>query len=243
MRTLSQHAWKRSYGYSLARAARSLSGHARFGEPEYQLLPQWLSPGDVALDAGANLGFYTFRIAGLVGGSGTVVACEPQRPLARRLKFSSSILRLSQVVIAPVALAANSGDLSFALPTTVDGEIDDGQAHMASLDEDDCFEASATTLDELWDSLGLKRLHFAKIDVEGMEMDVLRGGLKTIRDNKPLILCESQDIHASRYGYTVRDVFDLLRDLGYDAHVLQHNSLTRLSSPDEDFVNYIFLPQ
>lgn len=239
---LSLHAWKRSYGYSLARAARSWSGHSRFGEPEYKLLPQWLSRGDVALDAGANLGFYTFRLANLVGRQGRVVACEPQRSLARRLKFSSSVLRLSQVVITPAALAATSGDLSFVVPKTVDGEIDDGQSHMISQGENGGLSVPAVTLDELWNSLGLTRLNFAKIDVEGMEMDVISGGMKTIKRNRPLIICESQNMHASRYGYSVRDVFDLLGNLGYRTHGLRDGAMVALSHPDDDFINYIFTP-
>jgi hypothetical protein len=70
--------WNRQLlAYSVLRGWRSLRGHGRFGEPEYQLLPFLLRHGDAAIDVGANLGFYTFRMAGVVGRAGRILAVEP----------------------------------------------------------------------------------------------------------------------------------------------------------------------
>ena len=80
------------------------------------------------------------------------------------------------------------------------------------------------------DSLNLSGLDFMKIDVEGFEINVINGGLKTIEKFRPIITLECWSNHngGTSIDYT-RDTFKVLMDMGY--------SLEQIHSSD-----YIFLP-
>jgi len=56
------------------------------------------------------------------------------------------------------------------------------------------------------DSFGLKRVDFIKIDVEGYELEVLKGGEYTITSCKPIIVLETKDKHYERYGTNFREI-------------------------------------
>lgn len=61
----------------------------------------------------------------------------------------------------------------------------------------------------------LDRLDFIKIDVEGAELDTLRGGEQVINRFLPMIYFEHAKVHFANYGYTSGDLFDFLNSLGY----------------------------
>lgn len=237
---------KRSYIYCTARAARAQAGKARFGEPEYQLLPQWVGAGAVAVDVGANVGFYTFRLAGLVGKTGLVVAVEPMPLLASRLEVARRLLRLQQVRVLPRALGGADGTAHLTIPKLPGGRRDDGQGHLSTLGE--CrrgydYSVSVTSLDRLVHGLGLSRLDFLKIDIEGAEMDCLEGASEVLDSFAPVCLVESQRVHSKRYGRSPDEVFELMRSLNYQPYSHEGGQLRRIEAADDTLVNYIFLPR
>lgn len=69
------------------------------------------------------------------------------------------------------------------------------------------------------DDLGLDRLDFLKIDVEGFEPLVIRGAMNTLSKFKPAILCEIYDPMLARYDFTRVDIIGPLKNLGYNYRV------------------------
>jgi hypothetical protein len=76
-------------------------------------------------------------------------------------------------------------------------------------------DVEVDTLDGLVERAGLTRLDFVKIDVEGGELAVLRGGGNAIDEFRPTLLVEIEDRHTSRYQHTAADVVTELTKRGY----------------------------
>jgi FkbM family methyltransferase len=158
---------------------------ARFGhqDPEVAFLRNFVKLGDTVLDVGAHRGAYTWHLARLVGASGHVHAFEPQPHLGSRL--SRGVAR--QVVVHPIALSDSEHLDQLLTPVWGDTQMF-GHATLEELPEGttvETVEIRATTLDSL--DLGPT---FAKIDIEGHEVAMLRGAENTISRNRPVLLVE-----------------------------------------------------
>jgi len=84
---------------------------------------------------------------------------------------------------------------------------------------------------------------FIKCDVEGAELLVLKGGLKTIQKNKPIILIELLRKWAAKYNYHPNDIIDLLDDIGYRCYKIKNGRLIRFYRMNEKTAetNFFFL--
>ena len=71
------------------------------------------------------------------------------------------------------------------------------------------------TIDELFVELGLQSLDLIKIDTEGSELNILKGGATTIKEFKPSILLEFDNKNTTQFGYMRDDIVDLLKSYGY----------------------------
>jgi FkbM family methyltransferase len=162
---------------------RSFAEYGEYSEGEVDLFRQCLRPGDVALDIGANLGAHTLPLAKLVGPGGAVHAFEPQRILFQILCGDVALNELGNVRALPFALGRVPG--STKVPA-LDyrgvnnfGGIPLGVAHGE--------DVTVVTLDQL----GLARVCLIKIDVEGMELDVLTGARATLARCRPMLYVEN----------------------------------------------------
>lgn len=136
-------------------------------EPELvALLMRALRPGDVALDGGANLGYFTMLMSRLVGESGKVFAVEPSPYSLERLRHNLKINDMTNVVVVPKALWSEPGKiLDFHL--TPDGGYDSLSTPYRTTET---IQVETTTLDEII------RAYFPrliKLDIEGAEIEVL----------------------------------------------------------------------
>jgi FkbM family methyltransferase len=73
------------------------------------------------------------------------------------------------------------------------------------------------TIDYVFKELNLDRLDYIKIDTEGSELNILKGGEETIKKYKPIMLFEFQDINANMFGYSRDELLILLKSWGYNA--------------------------
>lgn len=89
-------------------------------------------------------------------------------------------------------------------------------------------------LDDVARECGLKRMDFLKIDVEGAEWMVLRGGEESIRKHRPVIVAEVSAENFRKAGYTAKDLFAYLEALNYEVRALEDG--VRVSDGDCDVV-------
>jgi FkbM family methyltransferase len=200
-------------------------------EPELAGLPELVRPGGVCVDVGAAAGLYTLMLSDLVGPAGRVHSVEPlsfAHPVWSRLLGARDRPNVHRHA---VALSAQPGETALSVPIGRLGPVTgrsfltwqtDGVGSNAEfLDHADVL-VPVDTLDHLCRRAGMTRLDFVKIDVEGAELHVLRGGAHTIETLKPALLLEIEARHITRYRYAVEDVTQWLTSRGYTMHVWQH---------------------
>jgi FkbM family methyltransferase len=162
-------------------------------EPEVQAaLSSLLQPGDVVYDVGAHLGSIALGMARLVGPSGRVVAFDGDPSNVARLQEvrSRNHLEQLQVVHAAVWSRTLQDGISFRLgkSETAHGGVEaDGQRPV--LGDGKTIDVPAITLDGFV-AAGGPPPQLIKIDVEGGEYEVLRGGATLFRNHRPILIAE-----------------------------------------------------
>jgi FkbM family methyltransferase len=148
-----------------------------------QALVRLLRPGNVVWDIGAHIGFFALLSARLVGPTGEVHAFEPFPDNRRRLADAVALNVGGRVVVHPEAVAAKPGSAHLHAR---------GSSTMWSLDGSGGAAVgpavSCTTLDDLMRRIPAPAL--VKIDAEGLEIDVLRGGAVLLARHRPTVLIE-----------------------------------------------------
>ncbi|HUT37493.1 MAG TPA: FkbM family methyltransferase [Planctomycetota bacterium] len=181
---------------------RSLDRYGEFSEGEVELLSQFLVPGDVVVEAGANIGAHTVPLARRVGPAGVVHAFEPQRVLFQLLCANVALNSLLNVRCRHAALGEARGTLR--LPA-LDYEAEANFGGVA-LGQGQAGEAVRV---ETVDGLDLARCSLLKADVEGMEAEVLKGAARTIARHKPILYVENDREERSA------GLIQLILSLGY----------------------------
>jgi len=159
-------------------------------------------PGETWLDVGAHYGYTAIALAELVGPNGHVFAFEPELSTAGHLNRTRELNHLPQLRVMALALGG-PGDLRLASV-----RVDRGMANH-SFGGEASGDIFVVGFDELWPKVSGGRIHGVKIDVQGMELDVLTGMREHLAKNLPHIAIE---FHA---GVERRAVLDLLAQCGY----------------------------
>lgn len=221
-------------------------------EASLKILAEILEPGAVAVDAGSNIGAYSYNLSRLVSGSGMVFAFEPRTDVYRLSVRMMEKLGISNVVIENVGLSDSPGLASLYLPPS------HGRSALfpfPDLDGVGMEQVNLVTLDEYLKTRQLPRLDFIKIDVEGHETDVILGARESIDNHKPLIYVEVEERHLMPQGRSVRGFCDLMREIGYAGYGLYQHRLqpidemlegSHLASDlpvDLPIANFWFLPE
>lgn len=140
-----------------------------------------LADGSVIIDAGANIGLVAIPIAQLVQTKkGVVYAFEPQRMLAYALSGSAALNDLENIHVFNQALGAQANTLNIDSPNYNQPQ-DFGLFSLVAPQKNVVDTIDVITID----SMNLARVDFLKIDVEGMEIDVLKGAHHTLQRSQP----------------------------------------------------------
>jgi FkbM family methyltransferase len=173
-----------------------------------KFLQEVIREGDVFLDVGANCGAITLVAANLIG-KGKVYAFEPSPKVQTRLQDNLNLNPelMDIVTIIPYGLGLTKNQVFYNEDPNYQGN--------GSLYENQGISVEILTLDEWVVREKLDRVDAIKIDVEGMEYDVLLGGKTVLETYHPLIYFETLPIF---YGTTVHDIktiYEFLAGLGY----------------------------
>ncbi len=178
----------------------SLDTYGEFSQGEMELLEQVLHPGQVVLDVGANIGTHTMFFAQTVGSTGSVYAFEPQRFLFQILCGNAALSGLTNVHARQAALGRQSGTIRVPTPDYARGGNFGGVSLESQAGEE---EVPLLTIDQL----NLSVCHLIKVDVEGMEGDVLAGADETLRRLRPMLYLEND--REARSPALIKQVMDL----------------------------------
>jgi FkbM family methyltransferase len=143
---------------------------------ERQLLTRILSPGDVVVDAGANIGIYTQFLSRCVGASGVVHAFEPSSENFKRLQ--SATRKLANVRLSQAAVGEYSEESELYLSDTLNVD------HRTYATEGDRRRSTPTDIIALDDYFRPgQRVDLVKMDIQGYELHALRGANRVLADN------------------------------------------------------------
>ncbi|MCU0517365.1 MAG: FkbM family methyltransferase [Oscillatoria sp. Prado101] len=163
---------------------RSLDLYGEYSEGEVELFKQILRPGDVAVDAGANIGAHTVYFAQAVGERGAVLAFEPQRIVFQTLCANIALNSITNTYCYSVALGSTPG--SIRVPPLNYSQLNNfGGLALGGYSAGEPVEVRTL------DSFALEKCRLIKIDVEGMELQVLQGAVKTVEKFKPALYVEN----------------------------------------------------
>ena len=170
--------------------------YGEWAEPEVELLSRLVHPGDVVVDVGAHIGTETVPLAKRVGSSGHVIAFEPQKHLFHLLCTNVTLNGLGNVT--PVHGGVGESDSWMEVPTQHYGKPGNfGAVTLRPVPIDNLnkgFSVDSVNQVQCWrldDFLaGDERVQLIKIDVEGMELEVLCGAQELITRCRPIIYCE-----------------------------------------------------
>jgi FkbM family methyltransferase len=177
-----------------------------------------LNPGDVVVDAGANLGWYTLVASTIIGETGRVYAFEPRFETANYLEKTVALNRLGdRVVVHRCGLSESNGDGLLAWSPDTDNP---GGSFLSDGVPAEGMQYQPISLRPL-DDLALPRLDFLKVDVEGAEMRLFRGARQTLERCRPAILSELNPPLLERVsGASPEAYFALIDELGYRSFII-----------------------
>lgn len=183
-------------------------------EPEIvELIETYLPQGGTFVDIGANIGFHSLFAADVVGDSGKVFSFEPLPRLQEQMKKSIVANGFKNIVVEPVALGFTSGTARLSL---VDENI--GASSLQDVAEDRAVSAVVEVPVSPLDSYGdrFSRLDLIKIDIEGSELEALKGGEAILHRFRPIIILEfSPHVYEKDRAGKSLELYSYLTGLGY----------------------------
>jgi FkbM family methyltransferase len=167
--------------------------------------------GDVALDIGANFGLYSLPISRWIGEDGRLYAFEP---LVGNISLLTRNITLNKIANAIVVASAVSNDSAEKLRFFCNNQDVSLTASLNVPDSAEFIEVDNVRIDD-WSKRQNVIPNFIKIDVEGAEMEVLRGAEFTLRTYKPKLLIEVHGFALPNFGTRVEELRSWLSELGY----------------------------
>jgi FkbM family methyltransferase len=167
---------------------RSLELYGEWAEAELRLLGSVIKTGSIVLDVGANIGCHSVFFGQAAGPEGKVLSFEPERVLFQQLCANIALNSLSNVLTFNMAAGASAGSVRIAQMDHTKSQNFGG----LSLAGDNETSDETTSVIRI-DDLGLPACTLIKVDVEGMELDVINGASATIEAYKPVLYVENNN--------------------------------------------------
>ena len=211
--------------------ARALGIGRRGRALEYNYhLPQLLRRGDIAIDIGANLGYYTRPMADIVGAEGRVYAVEPVPVIFSVLE--RNVRGRGNVSLMNYALGEENTTIEMANDSVAEAGyfgtgrnfVSEGKLSMQAIR----FSAQMRRGSELFGAL--ERVDFIKCDIEGYERVVIPELRPIIERHHPTVLIETD-------GQTREQIIEIFSAMGYKAYMLMDGREVELdTNSDKDII-------
>ena len=164
---------------------KSLKFYGEYSQGEAELFDAIIRPGDWVIEGGANIGAHTVHLAQLVEENGAVIAFEPQRLAFQLLAGNIAINSLTNVQCLQKCLADKPGFVKVPVFDPTKKNNFGALSLLKDYPEGEIVEVATL------DSFKFKRCDFIKLDVEGMELNVLAGAERLINKFHPIIYAEA----------------------------------------------------
>jgi FkbM family methyltransferase len=167
------------------------------------------------LDVGANVGYYTIELSRLLASDGKLLSFEPVDDSYLELQKNIEINHIKNAVQTfQLGLSDSESEIDIFLPQTSGSSA----ASLRNLHPEEDYKIQrikTTTLDQVFGAMEGGHCDLIKIDVEGGELQVIQGGIETIKKFKPIIFAELLRKWSAAFSYSPNDVLEILQNLGY----------------------------
>lgn len=182
-----------------------------------KLLEDHLPVGGTFVDIGAHIGLHSLLAAAKVGPQGRVISVEPNPDTLVELRRNLDLSQAKQVAVQPVACSDKEGKLELFAGSMANTGMSSLSKKTAEAEGESGrrFAVRARPLDDIAAETGLTRIDAMKIDVEGAELFVLKGAMRTLERFHPFLVMEVKEDQLAAMGTTKAAVLSLLQDLGY----------------------------
>lgn len=184
-----------------------------YEKQELQFLKNYVQKDWICLDVGANIGFYTLNLSKLVGENGKVYALEPSPKNFRELEKNIELNALDNCVACNIALSSDRGDFVFSVsPDRNSGWGRLGKWRSAQSE----IIVKVDTLDQFVEEQNISIVDFLKIDIEGHELEFLKGAEKCLRSRLiDRIMIEYCGCILEPKGIDLKQYIDIISKFGY----------------------------
>jgi FkbM family methyltransferase len=232
--------WKR-FRIEVSQPRELLQKHILFqGYFEYyesRLLRRLLQPGQVFVDVGANIGWHSMLAADRVGPSGRVIACEPVSSTYSHLLRNIDINEFSQIDPHQIGLADRDAELNI-----YELESDNCGAHslFSNRKHQPLERVRVRHAASFFDEQNIREVHVCKIDVEGAEVEVLKGLTSVLRERRiKILLLEINPEGLHRAKRSPDELIDLVRSNGFILEGIRTGREIKHSKHTEGQLNFI----
>ena len=183
-------------------------------DAETKILKQLTRPGDIFVDVGANVGFYTAIARKWVGDSGMVIAFEPNFYCIELMKLSFS--SDANVVVVPKALGSEKRTAKLYVPSL--GNL--ATVHIARFKPKYIFDVEVIRLDDYLRENSLPMPSIIKIDVEGNELSVIQGMEYLITGpDKPIMAFECIEEFHEEYNASLSEIINFIQSKSNNSYL------------------------
>ncbi|MFT5336097.1 MAG: FkbM family methyltransferase [Luteibaculaceae bacterium] len=189
-----------------------------FEAPELNFCENWVKDDSFFLDIGTNIGLYSVLLAKKVE---HVYSFEPHPKVREKLAANLDLNNYTNVTICPFGISNQKDVLTLISNRSYDAwssfSAIENLEKVTEIDYTDEMKVDVIPLDKWVDDvfLDFSKVGLVKIDVEGWELNVLKGGARVFEKWKPLLLVEFDENNTWSAGYTCSELYRFLVDLGY----------------------------
>jgi len=184
-----------------------------YDEEALHFIEKNLKNGDIFVDIGANVGFYSLLASSLVGENGRVIAIEPSAAICAKLKETIERNSIHNILILNIGLGKEHGFLNlYSNPMSRNSS-----ATMVAYDAPEVTRVEVDTLDSISQKYQLDEIAYIKIDVEGFEPDVIEGAKILLQNGRiRVIQSEFNAYWLQKHGSSPQKLHDSLLASGFE---------------------------
>lgn len=151
--------------------------------------------GDIVIDCGAHIGYFTVLASKLVGKEGRVIAVEPDLFNRMALKKNIKANNLNNITIIKKGLSNKEGTIGWSVGGIV------SQAGKSKI-----YKVKTTTFDKLYENLNLNKIDLIKMDIEGAEIKALNGAKNTLKHTKNIAIASYHVVNGKKTCFKVEKI-------------------------------------
>ena len=175
-----------------------------------------LKPGSCFIDGGANIGFFSLIASKIVGQTGTVFSFEPTPLTHTYLKKNINVNNASNIIISKYGLSSSKKQLPFQIFDNPEGNsvISDKACELTY--ENEIIKINTISIDEFCTENKIARIDLIKLDIEGQELEAIKGAKKVLLENHSIKIIFELNIANNKHGIDfAKKIFDELIKLNF----------------------------